>query len=117
MDQSSAECLSDRLPVSTDAGFRFVQVWGLAEVGIVPTEETLLQHFVHTDVAEVGKVQLPAMTASPDGTTDILNRVQHATLYAQRSNLYSIPTDCPQRTSQAILQLLVIVRSSLTDCL
>ena len=37
------------------AGFRFVQLWGLP-AGVVPTTETLLQHFVHSDVPPVGAV-------------------------------------------------------------
>jgi len=37
------------------AGFRFVQLWGLP-AGVVPTVETLLQHFVHSDVPPVGAV-------------------------------------------------------------
>ena len=83
-------------PEFTYMGFRFAQLWGLPE-GVEPTTETLVQHFVHSDVPEVGTVHLPATTASPNGTADILNRVQSATVYAQRSNLMSIPTDCPQR--------------------
>jgi hypothetical protein len=78
------------------AGFRFVQLWGLPE-GVEPTTQTLVQHFVHSDVPEVGVVHLPRTVASPNGTPDVLNRVQSATVYAQRSNLMSIPTDCPQR--------------------
>ena len=42
-----------------------------------------------------GQVHFPAVTASPNGTADVLNRIQSATVYAQRSNLMSIPTDCP----------------------
>ena len=45
----------------------------------------------------MGQVNFPAVTASPNGTADVLNRIQSATVYAQRSNLMSIPTDCPQR--------------------
>ena len=78
------------------AGFRFVQLWGYPE-GTEPTADTLIQHFVHSNVPEVGAVHFPAVAASPNGTADILNRVQSATVYAQRSNLMSIPTDCPQR--------------------
>jgi hypothetical protein len=79
------------------AGFRYVQLWGLP-AGVEPTKETLVQHFVHSDVPEVGAAQFPPMVAaSPNGTADILNRLQSATVYAQRSNLMSIPTDCPQR--------------------
>ena len=43
----------------------------------------------------VGQVNFPAVAASPNGTADVLNRIQSATVYAQRSNLMSIPTDCP----------------------
>ena len=63
----------------------------------MPTPQTLVQHFLHTDVPVAGSVQLPPVSAVPNGTQDVLNRIQHATVYAQRSNLFSIPTDCPQR--------------------
>ena len=33
--------------------------------------------------------------AARQPTRDHLNRIQSATVYAQRSNLMSIPTDCP----------------------
>lgn len=84
------------VPEFTYAGFRYAQVWGLP-ASLVPTADSLVQHFVHTDVPPTGGVWLPAVTATPGGTEDVLNRVQHAVVYAQRSNLWSIPTDCPQR--------------------
>jgi len=84
------------VPEFTYAGFRYAQVWGLPK-GMVVTTNTLVQHFVHTDVTVAGALQLPAVAAAPNGTADVLNAVQHAVVYAQRSNLWSIPTDCPQR--------------------
>ena len=65
-------------PEFSYAGFRYVQVWGFVEAGIVPTSETLLQT-LFTDVTQVGSVHIPVV-ASPHGTTDILNRIQHATI-------------------------------------
>ena len=85
-------CVEHYRPEFMYAGFRFVQLWGLP-AGVRPTAETLVQHFVHSDVPEVGVVHFPAVAAStPTHTVDILNRVQSATVYAQRSNLMSIPT-------------------------
>ena len=52
------------------AGFRFVQLWGLP-AGVVPTTETLLQHFVHSDVPPVGAVS--RRTALPDVSSACLS--------------------------------------------
>jgi alpha-L-rhamnosidase len=52
---------------------------------------------VHTDVRRVGQLTLANVTATNSTTADVLNRVHRITQYAQLSNLWSIPTDCPQR--------------------
>lgn len=67
-------------------GFRYVQVTGFPGV---PDRDTLLAHFVHTDVDLTGQVVF--------GENELLNAVQHATRYASLSNYENIPTDCPQR--------------------
>eukprot|EP00054_Salpingoeca_dolichothecata_P025500 m.179111 g.179111 ORF g.179111 m.179111 type:complete len:1109 (+) comp25377_c0_seq1:111-3437(+) len=79
------------------AGFRFVEITGYPANGELPPLDTLVAHFVHSAVPVAGALQLPSMTATPNNTKDVLNRIHHATVSAQISNLFSIPTDCPQR--------------------
>lgn len=81
-------------PRFTYAGFRYVQMYGWPAGSPEPTVDTLLQHFVHSDVSRVGAIKLPAVEGTTRGVADILNTIQHITLYAQLSNLWSIPTDC-----------------------
>lgn len=84
------------MPKFTYHGFRFVQVYGLPD-GFTPSATFLWAHFVHTDVERVGAVHLPMLVGRSRMTPNILNRIQNATVAAQRSQLWSIPTDCPQR--------------------
>lgn len=84
-------------PEFTYMGFRYVQLYGWPAGAPDPTQDTLLQHFVHTDVARTGVVELAPVSGNTVGVPDLLNSIQHITLYAQLSNLWSIPTDCPQR--------------------
>jgi hypothetical protein len=85
-------------PSFTYHGFRYVAVRGLP-VDYDFTEDTLTAHFVHSDVPTTGTLTLPTINAVPGGhnTTDVLNRVWSATQWSQKSQLWSIPTDCPQR--------------------
>lgn len=65
-----------------------------------PTLKTLTARFIHTDVAESGRLILPVVAAQgngTDGTPDILNKIHRATRYSALANLMSVPTDCPQR--------------------
>jgi hypothetical protein len=69
------------------------------------TKEMLTSYLVHTDVKEISTIRfdsLPAAelqhqkrNATPE--RNILNDIQRITLYSQKSNLHSIPTDCPTR--------------------
>ncbi len=52
------------------------------------SENDLTALFVHTDLAPVGSFSC---------SSDLLNKVWNATMQAYRSNIHSIPTDCPQR--------------------
>ena len=55
----------------------------------VPTIATLTSHFTHSDVdhnRSFIKFNLP-----------LLNKIQHMTRYASKSNLLDVPTDCPTR--------------------
>ena len=83
-------------PFFSYAGFRFVQVVA-PQLSAPPN---LTAHFAHTDVREVGFLKaanVPAVGANTSGTADVLNGIHRLTRYAQLSNLWSIPTDCPQR--------------------
>ena len=60
----------------------------------------LTSHFVHTDVAPYGDLQLAPVAAQGNGsygTPDVLNGIHHLVRYSQMSNLMSVPTDCQQR--------------------
>eukprot|EP00656_Telonema_subtile_P057673 TRINITY_DN9541_c0_g2_i4.p1 TRINITY_DN9541_c0_g2~~TRINITY_DN9541_c0_g2_i4.p1 ORF type:complete len:563 (+),score=74.38 TRINITY_DN9541_c0_g2_i4:1409-3097(+) len=86
-------------PLFTAAGFRYVTLSGLPP-SFIPSTETLVSHFVHTAVTHVGNLTLPAVSAIGNGTSstpDVLNQIHHLVRYAQLSNLWSVPTDCPQR--------------------
>lgn len=71
-------------PLFTFHGFRYVRVTGLSDIkaedftGIVLTSE---------------KEELGSFHCSDDG----INRLVENSLWSQRSNMFSIPTDCPQR--------------------
>ena len=48
-------------------------------------------------LAGVASLTLPKVAATTStATPDILNEIYHSTLCAQMSQLWSIPTDCPQ---------------------
>ena len=58
-------------------GFRYVQLAGLPAA---PTAASLTAHFVHSDVPQTGRFR---------SSSALLNRIQHATLYAAMSNQVS----------------------------
>ena len=77
-------------------GFRYVAVRGLPS-GFTFTKDMLTAHFVHSDLPRVASLTLPKVAATTStATPDILNEIYHSTLCAQMSQLWSIPTDCPQ---------------------
>ena len=77
-------------PFSTYHGFRYVSIEGLPP-GYTPDNATLTSHFVHSDTKVVGDIQFK------NESMEILNKIQTAILYTQRSNFHTIPTDCCQR--------------------
>jgi alpha-L-rhamnosidase len=87
-------------PSFTYHGFRYVELTGW---GSDFTKEMLTSYLVHTDVREISTIRfdsLPAAGVQHHGAPpkrNILNDIQHITLYSQKSNLHSIPTDCPTR--------------------
>jgi alpha-L-rhamnosidase len=72
-------------PKFTCHGFRYVEVTGFPGV---PTLDTLVGCFVHSDVEKTGEF----ICSNP-----LINQIHQNILWGQLSNLTSIPTDCPQR--------------------
>ena len=73
-------------PSFTYHGFQYVEVESDRPVFL--TEESLTGLFLHTDVPAAGHFSC---------SNPLLNKIWEATMQAYRSNLHSIPTDCPQR--------------------
>lgn len=74
------------MPSFTYHGFQYVEVESSKPVTL--TEESVTGLFMHTAVQPVGKFSC---------SNPLLNKIWNATMQAYRSNLHSIPTDCPQR--------------------
>lgn len=67
-------------------GFRYVAIRGLP-AGYTVTEDTLTAHFVHSDLAKTGFLELPEVAAAGTGTPNVLNEIYHSTLCAQMSQV------------------------------
>lgn len=74
------------MPSFSYHGFQYVEVESSRPVTL--TEENLTGLFMHTDVRPSGSFAC---------SNPLLNKIWEATMQAYRSNLHSIPTDCPQR--------------------
>lgn len=74
------------MPSFTYHGFQHVEVECSKPVEL--TEKSLTALFMHTDLDPVGKFEC---------SNQMLNKIWDATMQAYRSNIHSIPTDCPQR--------------------
>ena len=72
-------------PRFTYRGYRYMQVTGLPEK---PTVDTIISQVLHT---------APKMAGSFECSNPLLEKIWQMTLWGQRSNLHSVPTDCPQR--------------------
>lgn len=72
-------------PRFTVHGYRYVEVTGLAEP---PTADTVTGRAAWTSGGQPGTL----VTSNP-----LVNQLQHNILWGTRSNMLSIPTDCPQR--------------------
>ena len=81
---SSAETYS---PTFTQHGFRYCEVTGLGD-GVKLTASMIKATPMHTDLRQTGK----ATFSSP-----LLNQIQSNTVWGQKSNVMSVPTDCDQR--------------------
>ena len=78
------------------AGFRYVQVSGVP-AGVVPKSSWFTALRIHSAVAKASSLQLPSTQGSSFQTPNLLQRLHEMTLASQEDNLWSIPTDCPQR--------------------
>ena len=72
-------------PRFTYHGFRYVQVEGFPGQ---PTLGSLEARVVHSAVEPVGDFHC---------SNELINQIHHNTVWGQLSNLFSMPTDCPQR--------------------
>ncbi|MGD0733448.1 MAG: glycoside hydrolase family 78 protein [Terracidiphilus sp.] len=75
-------------PRFTYHGFRFVQLEGFPGK---PSLDTLTAKVVRSSVEPSGTIET---------SNDLINRIQKMILWTEASNLYSIPTDCPQRSER-----------------
>ena len=67
-------------------GFQYVTV--RADRPVELNEESLTAHFLHTDVKSIGSFEC---------SNEMWNKLYRAVRRSYLSNLYGIPTDCPQR--------------------
>ena len=75
-------------PRFTYHGFRYVQIEGLPSE---PTKDTLAIRVVRSSLREAGAF---------DSSNELVNRIQNMVWWTEASNLYSVPTDCPQRNER-----------------
>jgi len=75
-------------PHFTYHGFRYVEVTGLPGT---PESDTLTGIVVGSDCRPIGHFRTD---------NDLLNRIDKMVTWTERSNLYGVPTDCPQRTER-----------------
>lgn len=74
-------------PSFTQHGFRFVEISGL---GYLPTVDEIVALEMHSDIEEAGNIAFSS-------ATELLNKIHHNVQWGQKSNLMSVPSDCPQR--------------------
>ncbi len=72
-------------PEFTYHGFRYVELTGFPGK---PGLDALTGLVVHSDATNIGEFSC---------SNELLNKIQHNILWGQASNMYSVPTDCPQR--------------------
>lgn len=72
-------------PIFTYRGFRYCEVTGLPKP---PTKATLTHRVLHTAVPPAGSFRC---------SNWLINRILKNVEWGLRSNLHSVPTDCPQR--------------------
>ena len=73
------------IPTFTQHGFRYAEVTGL---GYPLAYDAIESVELHSDVVQHSSIAF---------SQPLLNRIQHAVVWGQKSNLMSVPTDCNQR--------------------
>lgn len=71
-------------PTFTFHGFRYAEVITEGDVEI----RSIVMNVCHNDLGRTGYV---------DTSSELINKIFNNTLWSQRSNFISVPTDCPQR--------------------
>lgn len=79
------EGIEEYEPRYTYHGFRYVQVYGLIKE---PEKDTILGCVVRSAVEQIGNFKC---------SNDLINQLHSNIIWTEASNLYGIPTDCPQR--------------------
>lgn len=77
----------DWSPSFTYRGYRYAILSGLPE-GQTPNQDTLHTQVLHNDVATASRFSC---------SNELFNQIDHAVRWGLRSNMHSVPTDCPQR--------------------
>jgi len=72
-------------PYFTYHGYRYIEVTGFPGK---PTLDALTGIVANSDAPNIGNFS---------SSNELLNKIQHNILWGQASNMYSVPTDCPQR--------------------
>ena len=81
-------------PSFTFHGFRYVGLYGWPAGAPAPGADALTCHQAHSDMALAGSLDFNSTT---------LNQIQAAIVQTQRSNVFSIPSDCPTREKRGWL--------------
>lgn len=74
------------MPLFNYKGFQYVEV--MSSKPIILNEKSLVGYFMHSDVPPVGKIA---------SSNKLVDKLWWATNNSYLSNLFGIPTDCPQR--------------------
>ena len=74
------------VPSFTYHGFQYVKVTSSEDICLTPDNLTAL--FLHTNLEATGNFSC---------SSNLFNKIWDATMQSYRSNIHSIPTDCPQR--------------------
>ncbi|MBI4559803.1 MAG: family 78 glycoside hydrolase catalytic domain [Candidatus Hydrogenedentes bacterium] len=72
-------------PRFTYHGFRYAELTGYPGL---PTREVLIARVIHTAAPVIGDFEC---------SNELVNRIHRNLVWTQRSNMHSVPTDCPQR--------------------
>lgn len=72
-------------PRFTYRGFRYAELTGYPGM---PDKDTLVARALHS---------APAMAGTFECSNELINRIHRNIVWGQRSNMHSVPTDCPQR--------------------